>query len=285
MIIFRSIFTVTLTFLLIACSNQQSPTSTTNSSAESLIIGKLIVTGSSTIAPLVAELARQFEHIHPNAKIDVQTGGSARGISDVRQKISHIGMVSRQLKTTENDLNPHLLAKDGVSIILNKNNPINELTKKQIKQIYLGKIKNWNSLGGNNKKITVINKAEGRSTLEVFLEHFELKNTQIKPSIIIGDNEQAIKLVANNPDAIAYVSIGTAEYDIALNVAIKTLPLNGVEASTKTVLSNLFPLSRELNLITKGELTTLSKAFIDFTRNISNNTTIEEFGFVPTFTR
>lgn len=284
MTIFRTTLIITAVCFLVACNNQQSTFSNSGASASSLA-GKLIVTGSSTIAPLAAELAKQFESMHSNVKIDVQTGGSSRGISDVRQQISDIGMVSRQLKAAETDLSSHLLAKDGVSIIVHKNNPISELSEQQIKQIYLGEITNWKKLGGHDVKITVINKAEGRSTLEVFLKHFQLKNTAIKPTIIIGDNEQAIKLVANNTSAIAYVSIGTAEYDIALNVPIRTLPLNGIEASTKTVLSNQFPLSRELNLITKGELSTLSKAFIEYTRNSTISSTIEEFGFVPVVTR
>ena len=142
----------------------------------------------------------------------MQTGGSSRGITDIKQGTSDIGMVSRKLNPKESDLTSHLLAKDGFSIIVHESNPILELSEDQIKQIYLGKIDSWKSLNDIDKKITVINNAEGRSTLEVFIKYFNLKNTQIKPSIIIGDNEQAVKLVVNNPHAIAYVSIGTAEW-------------------------------------------------------------------------
>jgi len=270
-------------FLLVlnGCSQQQSANSLDSTSPNTLT-GKLIITGSSTIAPLAAELALQFEKKNRNSKIDVQTGGSSRGIADIRQGTSHIGMVSRQLKLAENDLKAHLLAKDGVSIIVHKNNPIRELSESQIRSIYLGKIDNWKSLNGVNQKITVINKSEGRSTLEVFAKYFKLKNSQIKSNIIIGDNEQAVKLVSKNPHAIAYVSIGTAEYDIALGIPIKTLPLNGVPANTATLLKNQFPLSRELNFITKEQMSALAIAFINYAQSKTANSIIEGFGFVPT---
>lgn len=263
--------------LLTACGSQQSP----SQKSFDTLSGKLIVTGSSTIAPLAAELAKQFEKKHQQVKIDVQTGGSSRGITDVRQGTAHIGMVSRKLKNTENDLESYLLAKDGVSIIVHKSNPILELSADQIRSIYSGEIQNWKSLNGQDKKITIINKAEGRSTLEVFTEYFKLKNSQIKPDIIIGDNEQAIKLVSSNPHAIAYVSIGTAEYDIALGVPVKALPLNGINASTKTLMNSQFPLSRELNFISKGDMSALARAFMDFAQSPIANSFIKEYGFVP----
>jgi len=266
---------------LASCSPQQ-PTPDLKRNKPITLSGKLTITGSSTIAPLAAELAKQFEKQHPNTKVDVQTGGSSRGITDIRRGTSDIGMVSRKLKSNESDLTSHLLAKDGVSIIVHKSNPILELSEHQIKQIYLNKIDNWKLLNGMDKKITVINKAEGRSTLEVFLKHFNLNNTQIKPSIIIGDNEQAVKLVANNPHAIAYVSIGTAEYDIGLGVPIKTLALNGIPANKKALISKQFPLSRELNFITKENISALTIAFINFSQSKTANSIIEGFGFVPT---
>lgn len=242
--------------------------------------GRLIITGSSTIAPLATEIARQFELLHPNSKVDVQTGGSSRGISDVRRGIVNIGMVSRKLRDKESDLTSHLLAKDGVSIVTHKDNPVIELNEEQIRKIYQGKITNWSELGQKAMPISVINKAEGRSTLEVFLKYFGLKNSEIKADTVIGDNQQAIKLVERNPGAIAYVSIGTAEYDINNGSPIKTLPLKGIEASTVNLQNNTFPISRELNLITIDKTNPLGEAFITYAKSKDTHPLIEQFGFV-----
>ena len=225
---------------------------------------KLILTGSSTVAPLAAEIGKQFESEHPDIRVDVQTGGSSRGIADVRQGLANIGMASRALKDTENDLLAFTIARDGIGMIVHKENPIESLSNEQVIAIYTNKINNWQAVGGKGRVITVINKAEGRSTLELFLDYFQLKNSDIQADTVIGDNEQGIKTVAGNPDAIAYVSIGSAEYSQANGVPIKLLPMNAIAATTENVRNGSFPLSRPLNLVTKTTPTGPIKTFIDY---------------------
>jgi phosphate transport system substrate-binding protein len=242
---------------------------------------KLVLTGSSTIAPLVSELGKRFESLHPGVRIDVQTGGTSRGIADCRSGLNDIGMVSRPLNPGENDLHGFAIARDGVTIILHKDNPVQSLTDPQVVDIYTGKITNWNQVGGRDAPITLVNKAEGRSTLELFLHYFKLKNTDIKPHVIIGDNEQGIKTVAGNPNAIGYVSIGTAEYDAERGVAIKLLPVGGVPATSENVANGKFPLSRPLHLVTKAPPEGLAKEFIDFARSADVHDLVREQSFVP----
>lgn len=242
---------------------------------------KLIVTGSSTIAPLAVELGRRFELLHPGVRVDVQTGGSSRGINDARKGVADIGMVSRAMKTDEQDLQAFILALDGIGIIVHASNPITALTQQQMIDIYTGKITNWRDAGGKDARITVVNKAEGRSTLELFLSHFQLKNSEIKPHIIIGDNQQGIKTVAGNPHAIGYVSIGAAEYDAQRGVPIKLLPMDGVAASVANVRNGTYPLSRPLNLVTRIIPLGLIKQFIDFARSEQAHDLVEAQYFVP----
>jgi phosphate transport system substrate-binding protein len=244
-------------------------------------IEKIVLTGSSTIAPLAAEIGKRFESLHSNVRVDVQTGGSSRGISDARIGLADIGMASRALKDDEKDLLSFTIALDGISVILNKTNPVKALDKQQIIAIYTAKIVNWKDVGGNDAPITVVNKAEGRSTLELFLHYFGLKNTDVKPQVIIGDNQQGIKTVAGNPDAIGYVSVGTAEYEAGQGAAIKLLPLEGIATSVENVRNRSFPLSRPLNLVTRSEPAGIAKDFIEFARSTQVNDLIEAQYFVP----
>ena len=243
--------------------------------------GKLVLTGSSTVAPLVAEIAQRYEMEHPEARIDVQTGGSSRGIADARQGTADIGMVSRALKANEKDLQAFTIAKDGISVILNRDNRVQNLSDKQIVNIYTGKITNWKLVGGTDAPITVVNKAEGRSTLELFAEHFKLKTKDIKADVVIGDNEQGIKTVAGNPNAIGYVSIGSGEYAATHKTPIKLLPVEGVTASITNVSKGTFPISRPLNLVTNTTPTGLQKSFIDFARSPQVQDIVKEQYFVP----
>lgn len=243
--------------------------------------GKLVITGSSTVAPLVAEIAKRYEMEHPEARIDVQTGGSSRGIADARQGTADIGMVSRALKDNEKDLQAFTIAKDGISVILNRDNRVQNLSDKQIVNIYTGKIDNWKLVGGTDAPITVVNKAEGRSTLELFAEHFKLKTKDIKADVVIGDNEQGIKTVAGNPNAISYVSIGSGEYAATHKTPIKLLPVEGMAASIANVSNGTFPINRPLNLVINKPPTGLTKNFIDFARSQKVQDIVQEQYFVP----
>ncbi|MGH8518254.1 MAG: phosphate ABC transporter substrate-binding protein [Panacagrimonas sp.] len=244
--------------------------------------GKLVVTGSSTIAPLVAEIAKRFEQQNPGVRVDVQTGGSSRGISDARNGLADIGMVSRALKPEENDLSSHTLARDGVTLIVHASNPVTALTEEQVVGIYTGRIHSWKDAGGADAPITVVNKAEGRSTLELFLAYFQLKAEEVKPSVVIGDNEQGVKTVAGNPDAIGYVSVGSAGYAATHGVPIKLLPLDGVPASRETVADGSFPLARPLVLVTKPRPgNPLVRPFLDFALSAEVNDLILALSFVP----
>ena len=264
-------FSLSLGLGLTACSNS------TNSESQ-----KLTLTGSSTVAPLASEIAKKFEAEHPEVRIDVQTGGSSRGLADAAQGLADIGMVSRALKDEEtNKFQSYAIATDGIGIILEGSNPVQNLSDRQIVDIYTGKIDNWQEVGGNNAPITVVNKAEGRSTLELFLDYFHLENSQIQADVVIGDNQQGIKTVAGNKNAIGYVSIGAAERDINAGVPLKLLSVGGINASTQTVRDGSFPLSRPLNLVTTQTPTGLSEEFIQFAQSEKVHDLVEAQNFVP----
>jgi len=258
--------------VLTCCSCAPSENSTQN---------QIVLTGSSTVAPLASEIGKRFESLHPSSRIDVQTGGSSRGIADVRRSLADIGMVSRDLAVDEHDLFAFPIARDGICLVVHRDNPVAALSSEQIVAIYTGEIGNWAEVGGADAEITVVNKAEGRSTLELFLNFFKLENSDIQADVVIGDNEQGIKTVAGNTNAIGYVSIGTAEYDATHGVAIRLLPLDKVAASIENVRNGTFPLSRVLNLVTTSEPRGLTKGFIEFARSAAVHDIVEEQYFVP----
>ena len=269
---------VTVCISLWGCSS----TPPTTDSADNNLKGKLTITGSSTVAPLASEIAKRFESENPEVRIDVQTGGSSRGLADAAQGLADIGMVSRALTATEKqEYQDFAIARDGISMIVNQENPVESLSDEQIMNIYTGRIDKWQDVGGTDNLITVVNKAEGRSTLELFLKYFHLDNGQIEADTVIGDNQQGIKTVAGNKNAISYVSIGAAEHDINNGVPIKLLPIGDIEATTTTVQDGSFPLSRPLTLVTKTEPSGLTKEFIEFAQSEEVNDLVEAQNFVP----
>jgi phosphate transport system substrate-binding protein len=241
----------------------------------------LVVTGSSTLAPLVSEMARRFEQRHPGWRVDVQSGGSSRGIADVRSGLADIGMVSRALKSDESDLQQFAVAHDGICLIVHRDNPVETLTEAQIIDIYRGTIGNWRDVGGNDAPITVVHKAAGRSTLELFVDYFRLDHREVRADVIIGENAQGIKTVAGNPQAIGYVSIGTAEFDRRQGVAIKLLPLQGAAASAEHVADGTYALRRTLVLVTTRPATDTAAQFLAFAQSPDVQDLVEELALVP----
>ncbi len=241
---------------------------------------RLVITGSSTVAPLVAEIGKRFE-ASEGVRVDVQTGGSSRGIADARSGLADIGMASRALGAEEEDLAGFTIARDGICVIVHRDNALTELSDPQVVEIFTGRLANWQAVGGDEREITVVNKAEGRSTLELFLKHFALDNRDIAASVVIGDNEQGIKTVAGNPGAIGYVSIGAAEHAVARGVAIKLLPMSGVDASTETLSAGIFPLARPLTLVTHGKTSALAQRFINYAGSPAVYDLVRELSFVP----
>lgn len=243
--------------------------------------GRLVITGSSTVAPLVAEMAKRFEGLHAGVRIDVQTGGSGKGITDARNGVADLGMASRELKGDEEELTAHRIAVDGVVLIVNSSNPVTELTDQQVVDIYSDRINNWKDVGGEDREITVAHKAEGRATLEVFLDYFGLENPRVRADVIVGDNEHGVKTVAAAEGAIGYVSIGTAEANARAGVPIRLVPVGGVAPTAANVTSGAFPICRPLNLVTSDSPDRLAMAFIDFCQSEEVHDLVVSQYFVP----
>ena len=241
----------------------------------------LTLTGSSTVAPLAAEIGKLYEREHAGIRIQVQTGGSSRGVADARRQASDIGMVSRALHDNENDLSSYTIAYDGIGLIVNTSVPLEEINTEQVLKIFRGEWQNWQDLGLKKQSISVIHKAEGRSTSELFCEHFGISYQDVNADIIIGDNEQGIKNVATIPGAIGYVSIGAAETAIENGANIKLLKLDGKTASSESVATNNYPIIRPLNLVVKNPIPPKLGSFIEFASSKKVHSIAKKLDYVP----
>ena len=249
--------------------------------------GKLVMTGSSTVAPLAQQIAERFEKLHPGVRVDVQTGGSSRGIRDAQKGAADIGMSSRNLKPDELEtVDTTVIAWDGVAFVVHKDNDIDQLSVDQLRQIYLGKSGSWSDVGGSQGQIVVSNRANGRSELDLVCDYLKIKPGDIKADIVDGETQQSLKTVINNKRAITYTSVGAAQDAIDRGEKIKLLPLGDVPASPTTVQSGEFPLARPLVLIRQKDADNdankagLIEAFLQFSTSNDVADDVAGLGFV-----
>ena len=261
----------------------------TSKPSHSGLTGKLVVTGSSTIAPMTQEIARRFEELHSGVRIDVQTGGSSRGIRDASTGAADIGMSSRDLKPEEAKLlRQSVVAFDGVAFVVHAENKIEALTDDQLRQIYTGQINNWSQLGGADERIVVSTRAEGRSELSLVCDYLGLKPEKIQADMVDGETQQSLKSVITNRRAITYTSVGAAQDAARRGEPLKLLPLSGVEASPDSVQSGKYPLARPLILLTPknqkedaSEKARLTRAFLKFAESEEVADAAVNLGYVP----
>ncbi len=263
--------------LILSCGcDPNSSTATTE--AES----RIRLSGSSTVGPLAAEIAKRYEALNAGVRIDVQTGGSSRGIADAKSGLADIGMSSRALKASELDGRLSWpIAMDGVCFIVHAENAIGELSRSQLLSIIQGAARNWNEFGGPDLPIAFINRAAGRSELELVTQFFEVGADQLHADLIAGENQQGIKMVSSTPGAISYMSVGASEDSIERGTSIRMLPLGGVVASVENVENGSFPLSRPLIFVTTNQPSPAAEAFIRFAQSNEVSDLVRQLSYVP----
>ncbi len=244
---------------------------------------KINIVGSTTVLPIAQACAEKFMDLYPEIDVSVKGGGSGVGISALIDGTCDIADASRPMKPSEvkrakaKGINPvaHVIARDGIAVVVHPSNPVSALTIDQIKDIYVGKIKNWKELGGKDMKIIVISRDSSSGTYEVF-EHLVLKGAKVrKDALLMASNKAVAMAVAKTPGAIGYVGLGY------LSKSLKALKVDGAYPTLETVRDGLYKLSRPLFMYTNGKPKGVIKEFIDFVLSPEGQKIVKEQGFVP----
>jgi len=237
--------------------------------------GTVNVIGSTSIQPFAEHLAQVYGKKHPGERVEVQGGGSTAGLQAVANGLAHIGTCSRSLSDEEaRQFTPIVIARDGVAIVVNPANPVNNLTLEQLRGIFSGRFKNWKDVGGRDEAIRPITREEGSGTRESFV-HLVMGPEKISREALVQESNGAVKeLVKGNPAAIGYMSLGLVDK------GLKPLNVDGVEPKTEHVLSGKYTLARPLLFVTKGPPTPKAQKFIDFVLSPEGQKMLEGEGLI-----
>ena len=205
----------------------------------------ITIKGSTTVLPIAQSCAEAFMNKHADIDISVQGGGSGVGIASVIDGTADIGDASRPAKDKEYakakengiKLYENVVAMDGIAVIVHPSNPVDALTKAQIKDIYTGKISNWQDVGGKKGQIVVVSRDSASGTFETFNE-LALDKEKVRPDALLNASNKAVATtIAKTPLAIGYVGLGY------LSDAVKGLDVNGVEPTKENVVNGSYELS------------------------------------------
>ena len=239
------------------------------------------LTGSSTVAPVLVEISKRYEQNNGTPRVFVETGGSSKGIADLRKNLTDIAMISRPLKEEESDLVEYVIARDGIAILVHKDNPVAEISVDDLRSIFTGEITQWADVGGESQEIIVVSKGEGSATSVVLNEFLNITADQVAGEIFAAANAQMIKTVSLTPGSIGYVSIGAASVDIELGVPVKLISLGAVKATTENVANGTYLATRPLSLITYPEIEANVLALVKFSQSSVVSDIIEELAYTP----
>jgi phosphate transport system substrate-binding protein len=246
---------------------------------------KLVIKGSDTLgAKLVPLLAESYRASHPGVTFEIAAEGSTTGIAAVIDGTAQVGMSSRRAKPTEMSggnskgvtLKPTIVAYDGIAILVNANNSVKSLTKRQVEQIFTGDITDWSAVGGTPGKISLYTRNTASGTYSDFKDLAMKRRDYASSSQKMAGNEQIAAEVAGNPNGIGYVGLAYSDTPGTSVVAI-----DGAKPSKAAVQAKTYPYARPTFYYTNGVPEGEAAKFVEFTLSDEGQKIVEEVGFVP----
>ena len=280
-----------LALSLAACGQTAAPAATTAPAASAApaapateapavakLSGTVATDGSTSMEKVIGALGEAFMEANPDTTFTYNPTGSGSGIQAVQEGRCDIGLSSRALKDAEKEagLTETVLAYDGIAMIVNPANPVEDLSLEQIADIYTGKITNWSEVGGNDSQIVLIGREAGSGTRGGFEEIVGVVDAcQYRQEL--SSTGDVITTVAQNPDAIGYASLA------AVKDTVKALKVAGVTPTEATVKDGTYTIQRPFVLATKtGEkLNDVAQAFFDYATSADAGEIITAAGAVP----
>jgi phosphate transport system substrate-binding protein len=287
---------ILLSLMLLSCLNlsacgPQDSSSSAGISATRSIENK----GSDTIVNLALAWAEAYQAIQPEVRISVTGGGSGTGIAALINGTVDIANASRQIKAEEiseaqdNGIEPveFTIARDAIAIIVNLENPVNQLTLHQISDIYSGKITNWLAVGGEDRPIVRLSRETNSGTHVYFLENVlrlgDKKNeTFFSPETLLLPSSEGITVeIRQNPNAIGYDGLGYVTDDVKMIAIAGTQGSDYILPSAETVNSGRYPIARDLYMYTAGKPEGAIAVYLEWIISEEAQEIVTELGFVP----
>ena len=253
-----------------------STTDTADTTETTELSGTVNTNGSTSMEDVMGTLIEAFKEVQPGVTVNYTGSGSGAGITGAQEGTCDIGLASRDLKEDETGVSQITVAKDGIAIIVNPQNPVANLTVEQIAQLATGEITNWSEVGGNDGQVVFMGREAGSGTRDGF-ESITGTEDACKYQNEYTSTGEVIAAVASNPNAIGYASLS------AVDETVKAITVDGVAPTEETVLDGTYAIQRNFNFIVSdsGELSDAANAFVQWATSAEASDLIAGAGAVP----
>jgi phosphate transport system substrate-binding protein len=248
--------------------------------------GNVEIKGSTTVLPIAQKVAEAYMKQDPDVKISISGGGSGNGIKALVDGSTDIADSSRFIKEKEVALAvekgrypvPFAVAYDCIIPVVHPSNSVMNLTMGQLKDIYMGKIKNWKDVGGPDRPVVVVSRDTSSGTYEVWEEKVMKKERVFPGALLQASNGAVAQAVSKNKNAIGYIGLGY------LDESTKPVMVDRIKGSEETTLNGTYPISRPLYMFTNGWPRGDTLKFINFVVHPDKGQKyVKEAGFVPLY--
>jgi phosphate transport system substrate-binding protein len=240
--------------------------------------GTISIADGTAHIPVMNDAAKNIMTFNPKIRITVEGGGSGVGVQKVGEGLVDIGNTGRALSEQEiakYGLKSFAFALDGVAVAVHPENPVNDLSPQQVRDIFAGSITNWKDVGGKDASIHLFSRDEASGTREVFWEKLLKKGPVATTANIVPSNGAMKVAISGDKDAMGYVGIGHVDQ------SLKAVKLEAVAATQENAMNGSYPVVRKLYMNTKGEPSKLTKAFIDYIMSPEGAEITKKHGYIP----
>ena len=246
------------------------------------------IKGSDTVLPIAQQTAERFMTLNPSARVTVTGGGTGVGISALLDQTTDIAMASRAIKFSEKmkakaageDLAEVPIAYDALAVVVHPSNPVKQLTRQQLEDIFRGKITNWQQVGGDDRKIVVYSRETSSGTYEFFKESVLKNKNYMSSSLSMPATGAIIQSVSQTRGAIGYVGLAY------VSPRIKTLAVSydGQHYAAPTLentINKTYPIVRPLYYYYNRKNASVIAPLLDFILSAAGQKIIKESGYIP----
>ncbi len=249
--------------------------------ADMSLAGKLTISVTGREQALFEKASVKFEKLHPRVRVRFAATDGGDPLAALAGGGTDIAVLGRILKPEEKDWTGTTVGWEGIAVMVNASNRVQEVTLKQVTDLFSGSAKTWDELGGLESRILVVNREEGKGVRPYLEQLLNLGGKFVNGKGVVEPDKEAIRFVSGNLNAVSYINLSTGLGNVSVGVPIRLLTISKVDPELANVSSGAYPLRRPMVVVTKTPPSPVVKAFLDFMLDKEGQKTVQEEDFVP----